>query len=701
MADASGSNELAPAAAAASKKRPVEDDEDDGPEGTPGNKKKRNRKPVTCAQCRRRKLKCDRGYPCGACRDRQEGHLCEWEGAIRLPQPHLTRDAEAQELRNQLDRLENLLGALGNNPAALAAAAAAGVASPAAGATPPTGVAEENAAEALGLLAANPAAAAAAAAPKSAPAAHRAQLLAAAPTVSHLVTLMPPKKELDNLVTRFTTAEHVFFPIFHIPSFMPRLQAYNNPTAPDHPFLCALLFSIVAFEMGYQLSEPGMSRIAWVEKEHAAKRFFEAAYEALRMGSYMEYPDMDVVRTLLVLHRCAEQQLDNRASFMLGQAIQVGQILGLNRDPGTAEGFNPIEIEERRKLWHILLGLDRLDNSGRLSLITATQHDTTEPSNAYDTEITETGVVVKPFPTFTPWLFFHLHNQISLYSYAISEDVYAVKPNVPLTWGRIIDLNQGLEDSKRKLPVLDFAGDTVEPMADEHGASDRFRVQAHSLIFQLTIRLNRPLLTRGAVEYRFKIGRDKCIESAHKLIGIWLGYPEKHAIARLTSTTFHALNALLVCAIDLFQDPQSSNAEKHRRLIAAVSMKINAREHRPRLVTETLRIVGVFVRASAKPDRLSLTPPANLVPLPPLTTLARTFPLPMTLDPLSSRRVARPAVLEGDLSGLWDYLVAHHRGMYAVPDRREWEELTRTGVQPWAQGVDLLNVEQPNPLGRA
>merc|ERR1719487_2336454 len=84
-------------------KRRADDDDGEGDDGSAATKKRRNRKPVTCAQCRRRKLKCDRGFPCGACRDRQEGHLCEWEGAIRLPQAHLTRDAEAQELRAQLD----------------------------------------------------------------------------------------------------------------------------------------------------------------------------------------------------------------------------------------------------------------------------------------------------------------------------------------------------------------------------------------------------------------------------------------------------------------------------------------------------------------------------------------------------------------------------------------------------------------------
>lgn len=69
---------------------------------------KRKKKAVSCEGCRRRKLKCDRGWPCGACRDRDEAHLCSWEGGTR---PQGTgRDQENVPLLARMEKMEILLG---------------------------------------------------------------------------------------------------------------------------------------------------------------------------------------------------------------------------------------------------------------------------------------------------------------------------------------------------------------------------------------------------------------------------------------------------------------------------------------------------------------------------------------------------------------------------------------------------------------
>lgn len=63
-------------------------------------KRTRNRKPSSCAQCRKKKLRCNRSDPCDQCTNRGEGHLCSWEGAEPL---YRARDqADTEELRDQV-----------------------------------------------------------------------------------------------------------------------------------------------------------------------------------------------------------------------------------------------------------------------------------------------------------------------------------------------------------------------------------------------------------------------------------------------------------------------------------------------------------------------------------------------------------------------------------------------------------------------
>ncbi|EST04814.2 Zn(2)-C6 fungal-type DNA-binding domain protein [Kalmanozyma brasiliensis GHG001] len=74
-------------------------------------KKKSTKKAVSCEACRRRKLKCDRGWPCGACRDRGESSKCEWAEGVR-PQNTGRDTGDSSQINDRLDRLEAMMGAI-------------------------------------------------------------------------------------------------------------------------------------------------------------------------------------------------------------------------------------------------------------------------------------------------------------------------------------------------------------------------------------------------------------------------------------------------------------------------------------------------------------------------------------------------------------------------------------------------------------
>ncbi|GAA5928922.1 Zn(II)2Cys6 transcription factor [Sporobolomyces koalae] len=79
----------------------------DGTDLTGKAKRTRNRKPASCAQCRKKKLRCNRADPCDQCTSRGQKEDCSWDGA----QPLYSRrnETDTQDLRDQVARLESLV----------------------------------------------------------------------------------------------------------------------------------------------------------------------------------------------------------------------------------------------------------------------------------------------------------------------------------------------------------------------------------------------------------------------------------------------------------------------------------------------------------------------------------------------------------------------------------------------------------------
>ncbi|GAA5914952.1 hypothetical protein JCM8208_000782 [Rhodotorula glutinis] len=98
-----------------------DDSDDDGQLGTDGKpKKKRNRVALSCAECKRRKIKCDRVMPvCGNCTKRGRPSECAWDvfqpsNDAFLP-PSIARTSELESLAHRLAHVERYLQTLPPN----------------------------------------------------------------------------------------------------------------------------------------------------------------------------------------------------------------------------------------------------------------------------------------------------------------------------------------------------------------------------------------------------------------------------------------------------------------------------------------------------------------------------------------------------------------------------------------------------------
>ncbi|KAJ5933573.1 hypothetical protein N7454_005902 [Penicillium verhagenii] len=87
-------------------------DNDSGNEEDADDKRdsKRPRMAISCSECRRRKIKCDRNVPCMACVKRGVPGSCRWENAKVEPSPQpFALKTQVDELQKRLDTLQETL----------------------------------------------------------------------------------------------------------------------------------------------------------------------------------------------------------------------------------------------------------------------------------------------------------------------------------------------------------------------------------------------------------------------------------------------------------------------------------------------------------------------------------------------------------------------------------------------------------------
>ncbi|KAF8266140.1 hypothetical protein EI94DRAFT_1733865 [Lactarius quietus] len=70
-------------------------------------KQKRRRQALSCTECKRRKIKCDRAHPCTPCIRRGDQNKCQWH-VIEPVDKYVSR-AEFDEIKIRVDRLEAML----------------------------------------------------------------------------------------------------------------------------------------------------------------------------------------------------------------------------------------------------------------------------------------------------------------------------------------------------------------------------------------------------------------------------------------------------------------------------------------------------------------------------------------------------------------------------------------------------------------
>ena len=169
--------------------------------------------------------------------------------------------------------------------------------------------------------------------------------------LAEVVGVLPEKDHSDILIAKWFEVVDPIYPFVDQATFrqdyeqvwsMPPLERKDSDGS-----LIALMFVMLA--MGTQfVSLPSPD-----QKEQTAEFYVSASHQALRMSSYLSRPSIRSIQTMvLITYFLMNDNHSSDAYSFAGILIRQAYALGLNRDPSiVVPSANPVEMQQRRKLW--------------------------------------------------------------------------------------------------------------------------------------------------------------------------------------------------------------------------------------------------------------------------------------------------------------------------------------------------------------
>ncbi|KAL9115660.1 MAG: hypothetical protein Q9227_000028 [Pyrenula ochraceoflavens] len=176
--------------------------------------------------------------------------------------------------------------------------------------------------------------------------------------------------------------------IIHRPSLKGIVfQASNNPES-INKHTEAMLFSIY-YAAATSLTESQCQKLLGEDRDRALQKYRFAMEQALARANLLSSSNFMLLQAFVLFLICVRRQDDTRLVWTLtGIAIRNALSLGLHRD---GEQFNlpPFEVEMRRRLWWMIITLDTRssEDHGADYAIFETQYDTKIPLNLNDEDI--------------------------------------------------------------------------------------------------------------------------------------------------------------------------------------------------------------------------------------------------------------------------------------------------------------------------
>ncbi|GJN89171.1 hypothetical protein Rhopal_002145-T1 [Rhodotorula paludigena] len=573
--------------------------------------KKKAKQSLSCGECKRRKIKCDRKIPCSACLKRGEANSCNWEDAKIEPEKQpFALVADVEEMRERLSLIERFINKL---PQPLKTAFAElgithmgqvpnkdlkqedvgdfGAFSAYEGSSSVNkGVIQEQAADSLGVIdnlifgtiaSTSTTTAEQTGTPDLTPmlttivAPRVIYVTPATPTnlgldpcfsqaeldaeykrtMEKIYTHLPDKRRSRQMVEQYFEQFDWFFTILHHKTFWAENDRFwemveGGRKLEVDPTWLAIYFLILALscDESMHIANPGTPDESGVWEEESAK--FHAF--AVRVTVFF------ACWTLISAHGGEF----GRFSSWLACAIRAAQKMGLHQltddpenmppdDPAWPPGKNALKRESALRLWGYLTFFDHLAASARFKAYTIHPSHTTTPAlsnvNSADLSPTDWHITPNPRSVLTDASLEYHKLQMARISRKTFDLLIAGSEG--FNYGTILELDKDYRDMLESLP--DVWQQEYSSLEHKDPIIRNKRYLAMQGAHNRLVRLHRPFLVKGwEPNSRFAYSTEACIRSAKIVIISHHNNLEVNRNLRMMYS--HSLTAAIVLSADLY-----------------------------------------------------------------------------------------------------------------------------------------------------
>ncbi|KAL6149772.1 hypothetical protein ACJQWK_02781 [Exserohilum turcicum] len=206
-----------------------------------------------------------------------------------------------------------------------------------------------------------------------------------------LASYLPARFVVDKLIAHYWIAVHAISRVVHRPSFERQYQNFwirVNMGMEPRPSFQAVLFAALLGSV-VSMKDERVSAEFRVDKQTLVNSFREGTEAALAKANFLRTTKLETVQAFVMyLIPLCRNEVSRAHSALTGSLIRLAECMGLHRDP-TAYSTSPIECQVRRLVWYQICFLDlrTCDAVGPRPQIHLDDYDTRFPLNVDDDDL--------------------------------------------------------------------------------------------------------------------------------------------------------------------------------------------------------------------------------------------------------------------------------------------------------------------------